>query len=217
MLVVYLKLLGIGALVTAGVSLVSILVGIAIAVPVAAAKLAPGRAARFFGSAYISFFRGVPLLVMLLLIYHLLPLLGLNVPGVLAAIIGLSLSTSAYQAENLRGGFGSVSMGLIEAGRMLGMTPRQILLRIRLPIALRLTLPAILNEASMIMKASSLVSVVGVAELARVAQNLSSSTYRPLEVYPIAGAFYLLLNWAMAAGGTGLGRLLGPSAAPGRA
>jgi polar amino acid transport system permease protein len=205
----HLRLLLIGASVTAWVSVVSILAGLAIGVLVCAARLSASRTLRGLAVAWVSFFRGVPLLVLLLLIYNMLPVVGLVVPGIVAALVGLTLCTSAYQAETLRGGFVSVGTGLIEAARMTGMTGRQILLRIRLPIALRLVYPAVLNEAVMILKASSLVSVVGVGELTRAAQNLQAATYRPLEAYAMAGGIYLALNILLSAGGSGLGRMLG--------
>jgi polar amino acid transport system permease protein len=204
----YVGLLGIGAAITAGVSIVAILLGLGIGVLICTASLARGAVARMAGRLYISFFRGSPLLVQLLLIYYLLPAAGINVPSLVAAVLGLALCTAAYQAENLRGGFLSVAPGLIEAAQMLGLSSRQILLRIRLPIALRLTLPAVLNEAIMILKASSLVSVVGIEELTRSAQNLATSTYRPIPIYAVAGAFYLVLNRLLAGGGGVLRRAL---------
>ena len=183
-------------------SAVSILIGLVIGLFVCSAKLAKHPALSIPAAVFISFFRGVPLLVQLLLIYNLLPLLGLTIQSDLAAIIGLSLCTAAYQAENLRGGFNSVPRGLAEAADMVGLTPWQQLRRIRAPIALRLTVPALTNEAILILKASSLVSVVGVVELTRMAQNLSASTYRPLLFYSVAGAIYLVINWCVAAAGS---------------
>jgi polar amino acid transport system permease protein len=207
------QLLAIGALATAGISIVSILIGVAIGLLVCVASLSRLRLARWLARLYISFFRGSPLLVQLLLIYYLLPAIGINVPSLVAAIAGLSLSTGAYQAENLRGGFTSVATGMIEAARMVGLSSGQILLRIRLPIALRLTLPAVMNEAVMILKASSLVSVVGIEELTRSAQNLATSNFEPFAMYSMAGAFYLLLNRVLSAGGWMAGRLLGRAGA----
>ena len=118
-----------------------------------------------------------------------------------AAIVGLTLCTAAYQAENLRGGFMSVPGGLLEAADMLGMTHLQQFWRIRVPIALRATLPAIANEAILILKASSLVSVVGVVELSRMAQDLSASTFRPLPLFATAGLLYLIVNGFVAYAG----------------
>jgi polar amino acid transport system permease protein len=150
---------------------------------------------------FISFFRGAPLLVQLLLIYNLLPVIGINVPSIVAAVVGLSLCTAAYQAENLRGGFSSVPVGLVESAEMVGMTPIQIFRRIRAPIALRLTFPALVNEAILILKASSLVSVVGIVELTRMAQDLAGSTFLPLEIFASAGLIYLVINWIVALAG----------------
>src|SRR3954454_11159382 len=154
-----------GAAITAGLSAISVLCGLALGIAICGASLARSGALRGFAAAYVSFFRGVPLLVQLLLLYHVVPRLGLDLPGIGAAALGLTLCTAAYQAENLRGGFLNVPAGLIEAGRMVDMTARQIMLRIRAPIALRLTLPSVINELILILKAPSLVSVVGVADL----------------------------------------------------
>jgi len=179
-------------------SAISILLGLLLSTVISAAMLARNRAVSFAGRAFVSFFRGAPLLVQLLLIYNLLPVLGLNVPSMVAAVIGLTLCTAAYQAENLRGGFMSVPKGLLEAAEMLGMTHFQQFWRIRAPIALRATLPALANEAILILKASSLVSVVGVVELSRMAQDLSASTFQPLPLFATAGLLYLIINGCVA-------------------
>lgn len=189
-------------------SALSIAIGLVIGIAVCAAKLSPRPWLRWPAAAFVSFFRGVPLLVQLLLIYNLLPSFGLYVPSVVAAVIGLSLCTAAYQAENLRGGFTSVPRGLLEAADMAGLSPWQQFRRIRAPIALRLTVPALVNEAILILKASSLISVVGVIELTRMAQNLSASTYKPLLFYSAAGAIYLAINWCVAGGGSLVERML---------
>lgn len=182
------------------ISFTSIVLGLALGTVVSAAMQSSQRALSWSGRTFVSFFRGAPLLVQLLLIYNLLPMLGLNVPSIVAAIVGLSLCTAAYQAENLRGGFASVPRGLLEAADMLGLSPFQQFWRIRAPIALRMTLPALTNEAIMILKASSLVSVVGVIELTRMAQDLSASTFQPLPLYAAAALLYLVINSAVAVG-----------------
>lgn len=183
------------------ISAVSISVGLVIGTGVSAAMLSSHRALSHAGRTFVSFFRGAPLLVQLLLIYNLLPTLGINVPSMVAAVIGLSLCTAAYQAENLRGGFASVPRGLLEAAEMVGLSPFQQFWRIRAPIALRMTLPALINEAIMILKASSLVSVVGVVELTRMAQDLAASTFKPLQLFAAAGLIYLVVNLLVARGG----------------
>jgi polar amino acid transport system permease protein len=189
------------ALYTVVISAISIVIGITLGMAVAAARASPNPLLNGPARVYVSFFRGVPLLVQLLLIYNLLPVVGVNVPSVVAAVAGLSLCTSAYQAENLRGGFASVPKGLIESADMLGLTPWQQLKRIRAPIAFRLTLPAVVNEAILILKASSLVSVVGVVELTRMAQDLDTSLYKPIQLYSCAGLLYFLINRAVSSFG----------------
>ncbi|KAA3508804.1 ABC transporter permease subunit [Agrobacterium vitis] len=183
---------------TLGISVISIAIGFLIAIALSGAMLSGKRLYTMPTKLFISFFRGVPLLVQLLLIYNLLPFIGINVPSVVAAIIGLSLCTAAYQAENLRGGFESVPKGLVEAADMAGFSGRQTFLRIKLPIALRLTFPALVNEAIMILKSSSLVSVVGIVELTRMAQDLAASTYLPIELFSSAALIYLLICWSVA-------------------
>lgn len=182
---------------TVFISAISIVLGLLLGTVVSAAMLSSYRSLALAGRIFVSFFRGSPLLVQLLLIYNLLPMLGLNVPSMVAAIVGLSLCTAAYQAENLRGGFASVPSGLLEAADMLGLSPFQQFWRIRAPIALRMTLPALANESIMILKASSLVSVVGVVELTRMAQDLSASTFRPIELFASAGLLYFVTNWTL--------------------
>ncbi|HEX8047194.1 amino acid ABC transporter permease [Rhizobium sp.] len=186
---------------TVTISVVSILIGFAIAILLSGMLLSQRRHFMLPAQIFISFFRGVPLLVQLLLIYNLLPVIGINVPSIVAAIIGLSLCTAAYQAENLRGGFASVPVGLVESAEMVGLSPGQIFRRIKVPIALRLTFPALVNEAILILKASSLVSVVGIVELTRMAQDLAGSTFLPLQLFASAGLIYLAINWIVALAG----------------
>jgi polar amino acid transport system permease protein len=186
------------ALKTLGISLISIAIGFVIAMLLSAAIQSGKSIYLLPARLFISFFRGVPLLVQLLLIYTLLPVIGINVPGIVAAIVGLSLCTAAYQAENLRGGFASVPRGLVEAADVAGFTGVQTFVRIRAPIALRLTFPALVNEAIMILKASSLVSVVGIIEITKMAQDLASSTYMPIPIFASAALIYFVINSAIA-------------------
>ena len=186
------------SLMTIFVSALSILLGLAFAIVLSGMRMSGNRALFRGAGLFISFFRGVPLLVQLLLIYNFLPAVGITLPSLATAIIGLSLCTAAYQAENLRGGFEGVPRGLVESADMAGFSPAQTFFHIRVPIALRLTLPALINEAILILKASSLVSVVGLVELTRMAQNLVASTFMPLELYASAGLIYLVINLTVA-------------------
>ncbi|MFE0757693.1 amino acid ABC transporter permease [Inquilinus sp. NPDC058860] len=198
-----------GAGTTLWVSAASLGLGFLLAVGICLLQLSHRPGPRRAGTLYISFFRGVPLLVQLLLVFYLLPFIGIDVPPLVAAIAALALCTAAYMAEILRGGFLGVPGGQLEAARLLGFRPSQVLWRIRVPLALRLTMPALVNECTMILKASSLISVVGVAELTRVSQNIVATSYRPLEIYLAGGVLYLVLNLALSGLGLWLQRRLG--------
>jgi polar amino acid transport system permease protein len=190
-----------GAFTTLWISAVSLALGFLLAVGVCLLRLSPHAGLRRAGGLYVSFFRGVPLLVQLLLVYYMLPFVGIDVPALVAAILALALCAAAYFGEILRGGFLGIAPGQLEAARVLGLTPFQALRRIRVPLALRLTMPAIVNECTMILKSSSLISVVGVAELTRVSQNIAVSSFRQFEIYSACAVLYLVLNLAISGAG----------------
>ncbi|WP_207000377.1 amino acid ABC transporter permease [Trinickia mobilis] len=183
---------------TVSISLAGLFIGFFVAVGVCAARLSAHRFARLFGGAYVFFFRGVPMLVQLLLVYYLLPFAGINVPPLVAALSAVSLCSASYIAEILRGGFLAIPPGQLEAARMLGLGPLDTLRRIQVPQAFRLTLPSLVNEMVLLIKASSLISVVGVAELTRTAQNIAASTFHPLEAYLAAGLIYFVICGSLA-------------------
>lgn len=196
-----------GALMTIGVSLAGIAIGQVLGAVICVGRLS-GRAGNILGGLYVSFFRGVPALVLLLLIYYLLPLIGINVPPLVASVTALGLSSAAYVSEIYRGALNAVPVGHTEAARSLGMTEAAIRRRILLPQVLKLSVPALINELILLLKASSLISVVGVAELTRVSQTISASTYRPLELYTAAGVIYLVINGVFAMLGAAFERRL---------
>jgi len=197
------------AMMTFILSLVATAIGLVIGSLICILRHSKRRSLARAGAIYISFFRGVPLLVQLLLIYYFLPFIGIDVPSLVAAVAGLSLCTAAYLAEILRGGLLSIPVGQREAGEMLGLSKAQIWRRLLLPQAVRLMLPAIVSEVTLLLKASSLISVIGVAELTRTGQNIAASTYRPLEIYTAIGVIYLALNLLLAAGGGMMERRFG--------
>ncbi|WP_375740311.1 amino acid ABC transporter permease [Pseudomonas boanensis] len=203
-------LLAASLIVTVEAALAGLVFGFAIGVGICSLRLSRQPLLARLGGAYIFVFRGVPLLVQLLFIYYFLPRIGLpNIPPLAAAIIGLSLAAGAYIAEILRGGFLAIPGGQLEAAGMLGLTPLQMLLRIKLPQAVRLTLPALVNEMILLIKASSLISVVGIAELTRTAQNLAANDYLFLQNYLLLAAFYCLINLPLALCGICLERRMG--------
>jgi polar amino acid transport system permease protein len=186
------------AVTTLLISVVSLCFAFLIGVVVCAMGFARSPLLRGLATAHVHFFRGIPLLVQLLMLFYLLPAAGINLSSLTAALIAVSFCSSAYMAEILRGGFMGIPPGQLEAARMLGLGGLQTLVRIQMPQAMRLTLPALVSEVILVIKASSLVSVVGVAELTRTGQNIAANNYRPLETYFLVGVVYFALNSILA-------------------
>ena len=186
-----------------------IVVGAALAILVCASRLARSAFLQRAAVVYVSFCRGVPLLVMLMLIFYLLPLIGIFVPTSVSAVLALGLCTSGYLAEMLRGSLLAIPRGQVEAAEAFGMSGLEIWRRILLPLGIRGCLPQVIGEFIALMKASSLISVIGISELTRVSMNIAANTYRPLEAYIGAGIFYLAINLCLAGCGTLAERHLG--------
>lgn len=167
----------------------AILLGIMVGV--IRSKKAPGH--RFLG-AYVSFFRGTPLLIQLFLIYYGLPSIGVNMPRYIAAVLSLGLNSAAYISEIIRGAMASVPKGQEDAARVLGITPAETLAFIVMPQALRVALPALVNSFSSILKDSSLVSVLSIMELTRIGQLIYTRTYRAFEIYLAVALIYYILT-----------------------
>lgn len=183
---------------TLAVSVLGVGIGLMLGAALCMARLSPLKLVRAISAVYISFFRGVPLLVQLLLFYYLLPLVGLNVSPMVAAVGTVGLCSAAYVAEYLRGAINAIPPGQHEAAVTLGFAPYRIWTRIILPQAFRISLPSLINELILLVKASSLVSLVGITELTRTSQALSSVTYRPLEIFTMAAVVYLAINLCLA-------------------
>ncbi len=177
-----------------GVSMVAIVLGFVFGWAICLGSVSPMRGLSRTCRLYVSFFRGTPLLVQLTLVFYALPAAGISLPPLLAAVVALTLNTSAFQGEILRAGFNLLPSGQIEAARDLGLNRWQILRHIQIPQVFRSMLPALTNETIDIIKNSALVSAVGVTELMRTAQVLASTTYRPIEFFVSAGLLYLLLT-----------------------
>ncbi|MEW9308669.1 MULTISPECIES: amino acid ABC transporter permease [Labrys] len=186
------------------VSLLGIAIGLLVGALICAGALSLSPVLRRVAAVWISFFRGVPLMVQLLLMFYLLPVAGINVPPMVAAVLAVGLCSSAYVAEIWRGAINALPRGQAEAAVAIGMLPRSIWTRIILPQAVRLSLPALVNELILLVKASSLVSLVGIWEITRASQAEAGASYRPLEAYVAAGCLYLVINLCLAA----LGRYL---------
>ena len=183
----------------------SVSIGFVLAVIFAQMRLSKNSILSKIAGLYVYLFRSTPLLVQMYLIYygsgqfrHVLQDIGLwqffREPY-FCAIAALTLNTSAYTAEIIRGGILSVTWGEIEAGRAVGMSPWTLFKRIVFPVAIRQALPAYGNEVILMVKSSSLASTITILEVTGIAKKIIAATYAPVEVFVIAGSIYLTINF----------------------
>jgi polar amino acid transport system permease protein len=143
--------------------------------------------------AYTYIFRGVPVLVLLFMVYFGLPSIGIKVPPLMAMAMSLGLVTSAYLAEVFRGAFNSVNSTEILAGQAMGMSKLQVLWYIDLPQMLRFSVPGMINEFTSVLKYSPFAYTVGIPEITKQAIALTSTTLRGVEVYFAVGLLYFAI------------------------
>jgi His/Glu/Gln/Arg/opine family amino acid ABC transporter permease subunit len=186
-------LLARGTLVTLQISLAAGVLAIAIGFTLGLAALSNIAPLRFAIAAYVDFVRGTPLLIQVFLVFFALPVIGIRFDEIWAGIIALAFNTSAYIAETVRGGVGSVERGQTEAAKSIGMFRWQILTWILLPQALRPMLPPLTNELISMTKNTSLLSVISVYELTRAGQAIISVHFVPFEIYLLLALYYYVL------------------------
>ena len=159
---------------------------------------------RWLATAYIEFFRGTPLMVQLMFIFYGLPMIGVTFPTVsfipdfdrfAAGVVAMSLNSCAYVAEVIRSGIQAVDKGQMEAARSLGFHHKQAMMLVILPQAVRNILPALGNEFVTIIKESSIVSVIGIADLMYRTKGVIAKTYNSLECLAIAALIYFVLTF----------------------
>ena len=184
----------------------SVALGLFIALPLALFRLSGVTVLDWFARIYIFIFRSTPLLVQIFVIYYGLGQFRGIRTSVLwpilrdpywCAIIALTLNTAAYASEIIRGGLVSVPLGQIEAARAVGMGRLTAFRRIIMPQAIRQALPAYGNELILMVKATSLASIITMLEVTGLAAKLISDTYRAIEVFIVAGAIYLVINFIL--------------------
>ena len=179
---------------TLGLSLSAIVVSVILGVMLALSALSRSRPLRMVSRTYVEVFRSIPLLVLLLWVYYGLPMVtGLQFGAFAAGVISLALSDAAFESEIFRAGIQSVAKGQREAAQTLGLSNRDAFRFVIFPQAIRTILPALGNQFVYVLKMSSLVSVIGLQELTRRANELNVSEYRPLEIYTALVVEYLLL------------------------
>lgn len=167
--------------------------GLGIGTLVGSLRVYGNRFARRGADAYVALFRGVPLVVQLFIWYFGLPYFGIYLTPFVASVIGFSLCSGAYHSEYIRGALLSIKKGQILAAQALGFTKLQMVTWVILPQGLRRALPGCGNEIIYLIKYSSLAYMITCIELTGEAKILASHNFRYMEVFLIAGAFYLAL------------------------
>jgi polar amino acid transport system permease protein len=189
-----LKFLLSGLTTTIYISAVSIIISMFLGLVVAIPSLAKNKFLTYINIGYVEIVRAVPLLVLILWIYYGLPIMtGISFSPFVSGIIALAISESAFQAEIFRAGINSIKKAQWEAGSSLGLNFFKRLRLVILPQAIKNILPAIGNQFVYVLKMSSLVSIIGIGDLTRKANELVVTTYRPLEIYTFLILEYLVL------------------------
>jgi polar amino acid transport system permease protein len=182
----------------------AILIGLATAL----ARLSDIVPLQWIARLYVDIARGTPALVQIFFIYFGAPAIGIRLGAPTAAVIALGLNSGGYLAEIFRGGILAVDPGQVEAGRSLGMSRGQAMRRIILPQAARLVVPSSAGEFTNLIKGTSLLSTISITELTRVAQQVVSVTFRPIEAYLAIAIVYFAINAVVAQGSLWLERVL---------
>ena len=183
---------------------ISTILGIFLAVAVALMRISGNRLMSLPAYYFVYLIRGTPLLLQLYFVYYGLSQFEAIRESILwpilkepywCGIITLTISTGAYSSEIIRGGILSVSKNYIEASGALGLSQIKTFMLITLPITVRQALPAYGNEIILMVKASSLISIVTLMEITGIARTIISKTYAPVEIFLVAGSIYLVINF----------------------
>ena len=185
-----------GTLVTIEVTVGAIALGCLIGLLIGLGRLDPRRRGVYgLCTAYVGFIRGTPLLVQLFIWFFGLPHFGINLPALFCGVVGMGIYSGAYVSEIVRGAIQSIDRGQMEAARSLGMPRAMAMRQIVIPQAVVRMIPPLGNEFIALIKNSSLVSLLTIADLMHEGQKIISTSYRSLEVYlAIALVYFVLTN-----------------------
>ncbi|MBB5781818.1 amino acid ABC transporter permease [Nonomuraea jabiensis] len=189
---------GLGITLMLGV--VSFILGSALGAMITLGRISGSRVLRALAAAYVSVFRGTPLLIQIMIVYYGLPQLGLEIPPIPSAIVAFTLFSAAYLSENFRAGVLGVDKGQWEAAASMAMPYWKTLRRVIFPQAIRIATPAVGSRFVALMKDTSLASAVTVVELTRIAEGIGTSTFRYMEALLLVGILYWLVNTVLQIG-----------------
>lgn len=183
-----------GAEITLQIFFITLIVSVPLGMLFSLARLSSIKPVRYLTEVYIWLMRGTPLMLQLLFVYFALPMVGIRLPDIAAALLAFSLNYAAYFAEIFRAGIQSIDNGQMEAGRSLGLTWFQTMRYIIIPQAFKRVIPPLGNEFIALLKDSSLVSVIGFEELTRRGQLVIARTYASLEIWFCVAIIYLVMT-----------------------
>ena len=183
--------------VTAQLTVCSFVLATVVGLLLAMGKLSKIRAVRLFCTGYIEIARGVPTLALLFLLYYGLVPMGLVLNAFVAGFIGLGLSAAGYIAEVFRAGIEALHKGQREAALSVGMTPLMSFRYIVLPQAIRIILPPLLNMLIILLKDTSICSLISTPELMLRAKDLAMMSFLPMHLFLLAGVLYFLMSWPL--------------------
>lgn len=188
------------AWVTIQLSVLTTILGLICGASGAAARLSRLGWLRFLGAAYVSLFRGTPALIQLFILYFGGPQIGIQLDAFEAGVIGLGLNIGAYMTETIRGAIIAIDKGQREAARTLGMSQVQSFRKVVLPQAARLMIRPLGVNINALIKGTALVAPISVIELTYTAQRYIGSTYKPFEMFLLAGVLYMVIIYVTGRG-----------------
>ncbi len=190
------------AIVTVQLSILSVVLGLLMGALSATGRLSDVLLFRMIAASYVSVFRGTPCLIQLFILYFGGPQVGINLDPFAAGAIGLGINIGAYMSETIRGAIVAVNRGQAEAARTLGLSKFQAFYKVVLPQAARLMIRPLGVNINAQIKATALVSAISVVELTYTAQRYIGSTYRPFEMFALAGMLYMVIIYIAGRGVT---------------
>jgi polar amino acid transport system permease protein len=185
------------AWVTIQLSILTTILGLTCGALGAAARMSRSWILRAIGATYVSIFRGTPALIQLFILYFGGPQIGIQLDAFEAGVIGLGVNIGAYMAETMRGAIESVDKGQREAARTLGMSRGQAMRKVILPQAMRLMIRPLGVNINALIKGTALVAAISVVELTYTAQRYIGSTYKPFEMFMLAGILYMIIIYVV--------------------
>lgn len=188
------------ALVTIELAVLSTVLGLTCGALGASARLSRSAVLRFIGAAYVSVIRGTPALIQLFILYFGGPQIGIQLDAFSAGVIGLGINIGAYMTETMRGAIIAVDKGQTEASRTLGMSRWQTMRKVILPQAARLMIRPLGVNINAQIKGTALVAAISVVELTYTAQRYIGSTYKPFEMFLLAGIIYMVIIYVTGQG-----------------